>query len=97
MWKEGLVFSPTLPTALAVLWLLLFSATSLPLWWQRCLLWIKAQNGLQASALDRMLKGMVLPAGMVGAARVEGKKHPGSSQLPQRLHVFLEFVCPRGW
>lgn len=94
---DGLVFSPTLPTVLAVLWLLLFSATSLALWWQRCLLWIKAQNGLQASALARMLKGMILPAGIVGTAGVEGREHPGSRQLLQRLRVFLELVHSRGW
>lgn len=95
---EGLLgFSPTLPTALAVPWLLLFPAASLALWWQSCLLWIKAQSGLQASTLARILKGMVLPGGMVGAAEVGGKEHPGSRKLPQRLCVLLELVCPRGW
>lgn len=97
MRMEGLVFSPTLPSALAVPWHLLFPATSLAFWWQTCLLWIKAQSGLQASALARMLEGMVLPAGMVGAAEAGGKEFPDSRQLPQRLYVFLELVCPRGW
>lgn len=97
MRMEGLVFSLTLPTALAVPWLPLFPAASLALWWQRCLLWIKVQRGLQASALARMLEGLVLPAGMVGAAEVGEKEHSGSRQLPQRLCVFLELVFPRGW
>lgn len=94
---EELVFSLILLTALAAPQLLLFPAASLALWWQRCLLWIKAQRGLQASALARMLEGMVLPAGMVGAAGVGEKEHLGSRQLPQRLCVFLELVYRRGW
>lgn len=94
---QVLVFSPTLSTALALPWLLLFPAASLALWWQRCLLWIKAQSGLQASGLARLLEGVVLPAGVVGAAGVGRKEHPGSRQLPQRLCVFLELVCPRAW
>lgn len=57
MRMEGLVFSPTLPTALAVLWLLLFLDAFLALWWQMCLLWIKDQSGLQASAVAEGWKG----------------------------------------
>lgn len=76
---EVLVFSPTPSTALVVPWLLLFPAASLALWWQRCLLWIKAQSVLQISALVGMLEGMVLPAGLVGAAEVGRKGAPGSS------------------
>lgn len=88
---EGLVFSPALPTALAVPWLLLFPAASLALWWQSCLLWIKAQSGPQASALARILKGMVPPGGMVGAGR---ERAPWLQAVPPEVMCIFRVGLP---